>query len=64
MIYAHKLKDESGEYIDIAAQRWVVITASCISGKRRDYWQEFESLEAALEEWGLTPYEYPEDETF
>jgi hypothetical protein len=31
-----------------------VSTASRIGGKKRDYWQEFESLEAALEEWGLT----------
>lgn len=62
MIYAYKEKYEFGEYVDTFNQRWAVATASRIGGKMRDYWQEFESLEAALEEWELTPYMPIEDD--
>lgn len=55
MIYAYKEQNEMGDYVDAVNQRFVVITASRIYGKRRPCWQEFESLEAALEYWELTP---------
>lgn len=54
MIYAHKIQDGTGDYVDAENVRWNVLTASRIYGKKRDYWQEFESLEDALEYWGLT----------
>jgi hypothetical protein len=62
MIYAHRIQDDNGEYVDSTNQRWAVIKASRILGKRRSYWQEFESLEAALEYWGLTPFMAPDEE--
>lgn len=61
MIYAFKEKAEHGNYVDSNNVRWVVQTARAVCGRVVDPWEEFESLEAALIYWELTPYMvYPE----
>lgn len=62
MIYAYKKEDVNGDYVDANSLRWTVNTASRITGKKRDCWQLYESLEAALAHWGLVLYVDPEME--
>lgn len=54
MIYAYRTKETSGDYVDAYNERWTVHTSSRILGKIGSCWQVFDSLAAALEEWGLT----------
>lgn len=62
MIYVCKFKDEYGDYVDCHNVRWIVETARMVCGRLVNEWYQFESLEAALEEWGLTPYRTIEDD--
>lgn len=61
MIY-RKEEQEDGDYIDREGTRWAV---SCLRRIRTPEgvnvgWTEFQSLEAALEEWGMTYAPLPE----
>ncbi|MBR3925554.1 MAG: hypothetical protein IKJ58_02185 [Akkermansia sp.] len=62
MIYAFKETAEHGSYVDANNVRWAVHTARAVCGRIVDPWEEFESLESALSQWGLVPYVEPEME--
>lgn len=62
MIFAYRERHENGNYENNEGVRYIVHKASAVYGAKRACWQEFESIEAALEYWGLVPYEYPDEE--
>lgn len=62
MIYAYKERNKGGNYQTAAGVRYLVHTASRVHGARRECWQEYESLEAALEAMKLSPVPVPEEE--
>lgn len=62
MIYAYREWNADGDYQTDDGTRYIVHTASRIHGARRDCWQEYESLEAALEAMKLSPVPVQEEE--
>lgn len=62
MIYAYKERNKDGNYQTAAGTRYIVHTASRIHGARRDCWQKYESLEAALEAMKLETVPVPDEE--
>ena len=60
-MYFKKVEDESGPYADAHGQRYDVCGARRVrssSMENSDY-AEFESLEAALQTWGLCVFAFP-----
>lgn len=62
MIYAYKEKNNQGNYQTSDGTRYVVYTASQLLGVVKSCWHEYDSLEAALDEMGLTPVPPPMDD--
>ena len=67
MIWVRKTQDEDGMYVDGSAVRWVVdwcnrIYCPCGLSEAEHGYERFESMEAALEAWGLMPWVDPEAE--
>lgn len=60
MIYVLKTQNDKGSYVDAYGQRWEVQTARGVYGRIVEDWQQFPSLEDALNEWGLAEYAEPE----
>jgi hypothetical protein len=67
MIYEYKERNANGNYQAADGTRYLVHTARRVHGVRRACWQEYESLEAALEAMQLepvpVPVPVPEEET-
>lgn len=68
MIWVRKTQDEDGMYIDGSEVRWTVdwcnkIYCPCSLTEEEHGYERFNSVEAAIEHWGLKEYEYPEEET-
>ena len=67
MIWVRKTEDEQGSYVDGSAVRWAVdwlhkIYCPCGLSEAEHGYEAFESMEAALEAWGLMPWVDPEQE--
>ncbi len=54
-MYFKKIEDESGPYADAHGRRYDVAGARRVRSSSMEYsdYEEFESLEQALREWGL-----------
>lgn len=67
MKYYKREQTEYGSYVDATGERWVVLWCHAIHSPRRQTpeqlgYEAFESMEAALAAWGLTPWVAPEAE--
>lgn len=61
-MYFKKIEDESGPYADAHGRRYDVAGARRVRSSSMEYsnYEEFESLEEALQTWGLCACELPE----
>ena len=67
MVWCKAAKGEYGAYVDPNGERFSIDSVMAIAGPLgtdpTEYgYEPFDSVEQAAEEWGLVPYEYPEDE--
>ena len=67
MKYFKREKTECGGYVGADGELYTVLWCHAVHSPKRQTPEElgyepFESMEAALEAWGLVPYVYPEEE--
>ena len=57
MIKVKVIEDESGHYLNSLGKHYNIIACSWVKGPRADEFKEFNSLEEAMEAYGLTEVE-------
>lgn len=67
VVWVRKVREENGSYVDADGSRWQAEWCSAIYSPRGNDptlhgYEPFDSVEQAVEAWGLVPYEYPEQE--
>ena len=67
VVWVRRAQSEYGSYVDSLGSRWQVEWCSAIYSPRGNDptlhgYEPFDSVEQAVEAWGLVPYEYPEEE--
>jgi hypothetical protein len=67
VVWVRKVPTENGSYVDASGLRWQTEWCSAIYSPRGNDpslhgYEPFDSVEQAVEAWGLVPYEYPADE--
>ncbi len=63
-IWVKRTQDANGSYVDAENRRWNIDWCVDVWGADPESlgYERFRSVEVAAEYWGLTPYQYPEDE--
>lgn len=66
VVWVRKLREENGSYVDADGERWQTEWCSAIYSPQGNDptlhgYEPFDSVEQAVEAWGLVPYEYPEE---
>lgn len=63
-VWVRRAQDDNGSYVDADGTRWLVDWCEDVWGADPETlgYERFRSVDVAIEYWGLTPYEYPEEE--